>query len=55
MNDVYIAPTSGMNINLTIDINIQKSLEREMANVVDMFQPEMALAIVANPNTGEIF
>ena len=50
----YVAPTPGMNITLTIDINIQKSLEREMNNIVDMFEPDMALAIVVNPKTGEI-
>lgn len=54
LTDVYVAPTSGMNINLTIDINIQKSLEREMENIVDMFEPEMALAIVVAPKSGEI-
>ena len=54
MNDVYVAPTSGMNINLTIDINIQKSLEREMSNIHDMFNPDMALALVVNPKSGEI-
>ena len=54
MNDVYVSPTSGMNINLTIDINIQKSLEREMKNISDMFEADMALAIVVNPKTGEI-
>ena len=54
MNDIYVPPMAGLNINLTIDINIQKSLEREMNNIVDMFQPEMALAIVVNPNSGEI-
>ena len=43
-----------MNISLTIDINIQKSLERELDNVVDMFSPDMALAIVMDPNNGEI-
>lgn len=53
-SDVYVAPVSGMDINLTIDINIQKSLEREMDNINSMFSPDMALAIVANPKTGEI-
>ena len=53
-SDIYIAPTPGMNIELTIDINIQQSLEREMNNIVDMFEPDMALAIVVNPKTGEI-
>ena len=54
MSDIYSAPTPGMNVELTIDINIQQSLEREMNNIVDMFEPDMALAIVVNPKTGEI-
>lgn len=54
MPDIYVPPVSGMNINLTIDINIQKSLEREMNNIVDMFHPEMALGLIVNPKTGEI-
>lgn len=53
--DVYLEPQDGMDIQLTIDINIQKSLERELDNVVSMFTPDMALAIVMNPNTGEIY
>ena len=28
--------------------------ERELDNVVDMFSPDMALAIAVDPNTGEI-
>ena len=43
-----------MNIQLTVDINIQKSLERELDNVVSMFNPDMTLALVMDPNTGEI-
>ena len=54
MSDIYVPPTPGMNINLTIDINIQKSLEREMNNINDMFEPDKALAIVINPKSGEI-
>ena len=54
LSDIYVEPQDGMNISLTIDINIQKSLERELDNVVDMFSPDMALAIVMNPNNGEI-
>ena len=53
--DVYLEPQDGMDIQLTIDINIQKSIERELDNVVDMFSPDMALALVMNPNTGEIY
>lgn len=54
VSDVYIEPQDGMNLYLTIDINIQKSIERELDNIVDMFSPDMALAVVMNPKTGEI-
>ena len=54
LSDVYVEPVNGMNIQLNIDINIQKSIERELNNIVDMFSPDMALAIVMNPKTGEI-
>lgn len=54
LSEVYIAPQSGMNVQLTIDYNIQKSVERELDNIVDMFSPDMALAIVMDPNNGEV-
>lgn len=54
LSDVYVEPTDGMNIQLTIDYKIQLSLERELDNAVKAFNPDMALAIVMDPNTGEI-
>lgn len=54
ISEVYVEPQNGMNLQLTIDINIQLSLERELDNVVSMFDPDMALAVVMDPNTGEI-
>ena len=54
LSEVYVAPQSGMNLQLTIDYNIQKSVERELNNIVDMFSPDMALAMVMDPNNGEI-
>ncbi len=54
ISEIYEQPQSGIDIQLTIDYNIQKSLERELSNVVDMFNPDMALAVVMDPNTGEI-
>ena len=54
LSDIYIEPQSGMNLTLTIDIKIQQSLERELNNIVDMFKPDNALAIVMDPTTGEI-
>lgn len=54
LSDVYVEPQSGMNLQLTIDYNIQASVERELDNAVKMFHPDMALAVVIEPNTGEI-
>ena len=54
LSDIYVEPTNGMNIQLTIDYKIQMSLERELDNAVKAFNPDMALAVVMDPNTGEI-
>lgn len=54
LSDIYVAPQQGMNISLTIDYNIQLSLERELNNIESMFSPDMALALVMDPNNGEI-
>ena len=54
LNEVYETPQSGMNINLTIDLDLQLALERELSNAVKKYSPEHALGIVMNPKTGEI-
>ena len=54
LSDVYVKPQDGMDLQLTIDINIQKSVERELDNVVNMMNPDMALAVVMKPKTGEV-
>lgn len=54
LSEVYVAPQSGINLQLTIDYNIQKSVERELDNIVDMFNPDMTLALVMDPNNGEV-
>ena len=54
LNEIYEQPQNGMNLTLTIDNNIQISVERELDNVVSKYNPEHALAIVMDPNTGEI-
>ena len=54
LNEIYEEPQNGMNLTLTIDNNIQTSVERELNNVVYKYNPEHALAIVMNPNNGEI-
>ena len=52
--EVYEKPQDGINLNLTINYEIQNSLERELNNAVKMYNPDQALGIVMNPNTGEI-
>ena len=52
--DVYVEPTNGINLTLTINNDIQISMERELDNVVTKYNPENALAIAMDPNTGEI-
>lgn len=54
ISEVYIEATSGMDIMLTIDYDIQVSIERELNNIVKMFSPDNALAIAMDPNTGEV-
>ena len=54
LNEIYEEPQNGMNLTLTIDNNIQISVERELDNVVSKYNPEHALAIVMDPNSGEI-
>ena len=54
MNEIYEEPQDGMNIMLTINNEIQKSIERELNNAVSKYNPEHAIAIAMNPNTGEI-
>ena len=54
LNEIYQQPQNGMNLTLTIDYNIQMSVERELDNVVSKYNPEHALAIAMDPNTGEI-
>ncbi len=54
MAEVYEKPQQGINIMLTIDHNIQTAVERELDNIVLKYNPESALAIVVDPNTGEI-
>ena len=54
LSDIYVEPQNGMNLQLTIDYNIQMSVERELDNAVKMFNPDMALAVVMDPNNGEI-
>lgn len=54
LTEVYESPTSGVNMTLTIDYNIQSALERELNNAVSRYNPDSVLGIVMDPNSGEI-
>ena len=53
-SSIYEEPVNGMDIYLTINYQIQSSVERELNNVMSKYNAEGAWAIVMNPNNGEI-
>ena len=44
----------GLNVRLTIDMGLQSILEEELDSAFKDLKPEMAVGIIADPNTGEI-
>ena len=54
MAEVYSAPTSGINLMLTIDVNLQLAAENELDKAMDKYNAEGAMLIAMDPNTGEI-
>ena len=54
LNEVYEQPQKGMNITLTINDEIQKAVEKELDNAVIKYNPDRVIALVMNPNNGEI-
>ena len=53
-SSVYEEPTNGMDLYLTINYDIQASVERELNNAMSKYNANGAWAIVMNPNNGEI-
>ncbi|MBQ9834104.1 MAG: stage V sporulation protein D [Bacilli bacterium] len=54
LSEVYEAPTSGITIQTTIDLDLQLAVENELDNVISKYNAEHALAIVMDPDTGEV-
>lgn len=52
--DVYHPPKDGYNLKLTIDDRVQTIIERELDNAEAKYNPDGALAIAMDPDTGEI-
>ncbi|MDZ5711565.1 stage V sporulation protein D [Jeotgalibacillus haloalkalitolerans] len=47
-------PAHGMDLHLTIDLDVQNVLERELTNAQEKYEADQILAIAMNPKTGEI-
>lgn len=54
LSEVYEKPQNGMNMTLTINKDIQASIERELDNAVTKYNPDRAIALAMDPNSGEI-
>ena len=54
LSEVYENPVPGSDIYLTIDLDLELALERELNNAVSKYNAEGAIGIVMNPKTGEI-
>lgn len=54
LSEIYETPISGSDIFLTIDLNVQLALERELNNAMDKYKADGAIGIVMNPKTGEL-
>ncbi|OZM58503.1 stage V sporulation protein D [Lottiidibacillus patelloidae] len=52
--DEYEAPKNGLDLRLTIDHQVQTIIERELDEAMAMYNPDGAIAIAVNPNTGEV-
>lgn len=54
LSEVYEEPQNGVNVTLTIDLDLQLAAERELDNIMLKYTPEHALILAMDPNTGEI-
>ena len=54
MAEEYVEPINGNNVTLTIDLDLQIAVERELDNAQAKYNPEHILAVAMDPNTGEV-
>ena len=54
LSESYEEPYNGMNVLLTIDLDLQLAIENELDIVMDKYNPENALILGMDPNTGEV-
>ena len=54
VDDGFKTGNKGASVELTIDLGMQKILERELVQAMEKFDAAQALGIIMNPKTGEI-
>lgn len=54
MAEEYVEPINGNNVTLTIDLDLQIAVERELDNAQAKYNPEHILAVAMDPNTGGV-
>ena len=54
LSEIYEAPTKGITLQLTVDLDLQLSIENELDNAMSKYNADSALALAMNPNTGEV-
>ncbi len=52
--EVYEAPTKGITLQLTIDLDLQQAIENELDNAMSKYNAARAIALAMNPKTGEV-
>lgn len=51
---VYSAPTTGFDLQLTVDGDVQDIIERELNNAFDTYNPDGIWALAMEPSTGKV-
>jgi len=54
VDDEWREGDQGATVQLTIDLEVQQVVERELAQAMEIYNADQALAMAMNPNTGEI-
>ena len=53
-SEEYIDSVNGYDVVLTIDLDLQQAVERELDNVMDKYRADNALAVAMDPRSGEV-
>jgi stage V sporulation protein D (sporulation-specific penicillin-binding protein) len=54
VNDGWGEGTDGASVDLTIDLDVQEVMERELSQAMKKYEADQAMGIAMNPKTGEI-